>query len=95
MADKDYVGEVGKPIEIDMGVDISAATNLVLRVLKPDGTEVEWTPVIYALKYLRYLTVDADDFSVDGVYFINPDFTLAGLAGRKKTVSFRVYDAFM
>lgn len=87
---KVYVGDVGTIIEIDMGEDISTATNLKLIVQKPNMTEVEWIPTIYGTNYLRYKTV-ANDLNTDGRYMINPVLTLGEWSGSADTVFFDVF----
>ena len=42
MADKVYIDEIGKPLRLDAGENISAATALSISVRKPDGTEDSW-----------------------------------------------------
>lgn len=75
-----FVGDIGTEILINMQRDISTATNCSLTVKKPDGTIVTWTPTIYQVKYFRYITV-LNDLDQDGVYQIQPQFTLGTWTG--------------
>ena len=70
---KSYVGEIGKEIVVDCGIDLSAFDPpLVLSVRKPDGTEVEWTGSAYDTTKIRYVTVE-DDLDQAGNYHVQAD----------------------
>ena len=89
---KIYVNDIGVVIEIDMGESLSTATNLKLKVRKPDNTKVEWTPTVYGegFNYLRYITV-ANDLDLAGVWKIQPSLTLGSWSGLADTVSFEIF----
>jgi len=89
---KIYVNDIGVVIEIDMGESLSTATNLKLKVRKPDNTKVEWTPTVYGegFNYLRYITV-ANDLNLAGVWKIQPSLTLGSWSGLADTVSFEIF----
>jgi hypothetical protein len=101
MAGKLYVGDFRTFIIVDTKVDLTGAINLALRVKKPDGTLVVWSPVIIHTvnfkKYLRY-TVGATDFDQAGEYEIQAyaevpqDGTF--WEGHGETAKFVVYDRF-
>ena len=93
MTDRHYVGEVGTVITVDCGSDISGATGTILKVRKPDGTEVEWTATIYDSNYLRYTTV-AGDFNKAGTYHVQAHLTLAGWTGHGETAEFPIYEEY-
>ena len=93
MADKHYVGEYGTVITVDCGSDITGATNLILKVRKPNGTEVEWVATIYNSNYLRY-TVVVDDFDQVGTYHLQASLTLVGWNGPGETTEFEIYDEY-
>ena len=93
MENKIYIGDVGTAIRIDMSEDISAATNLKLKDQKPDGSEVDWIPVIDASNYLLYETVDKD-IDHAGIYRINPQMALGDWSGSGDTVEFTVYNFY-
>ncbi len=90
MANKSYVGDIGTIIEVDMGTDISHASLVELHVKKPGGSSVEWTGAVYDTNYIRYSTVDGD-FSLPGLYLVNPYIEIGNWKGYGETVSFRVY----
>jgi hypothetical protein len=92
MADKVYVGDVGTVVDVDCGESLVAATGQVLKVRKPNGTEVSWTASI-STNSLRHTTI-AGDFDLVGTYFIQPYLTITGWTGHGKTVSFEVYSRF-
>jgi len=93
MAGKHYINEVDTDIVVDCGCDISAATDTVLKVKKPDGTEVEWAASIYDTNYLKY-TAQAGDLSPAGRYLLQSSLVLAGWTGRGETASFIIYEHF-
>jgi len=93
-----YIGEIGTEIIVDCGIDISTATNYKLYVQKPDGTRATWTPTIYTPlggepNYLKYSTV-VGDFSVSGLYAIQPYIELGSWKGRGQTVFYYIYNFF-
>ena len=94
MSEKPRVGDVGTPITLDMGTDISGATGLDFEVRKPSypdtGGVENWTPTVYNSNYLRYTNVTGD-FDEEGVYEIVPGLTLGLWVGHGNPVSFRVY----
>jgi len=94
MSGKVRVGDIGTTIIVDMGVDISAATDLNFQVRKPSypltGGEENWTPIIYNTNYLKYV-ITTGDFDEEGTYEIVPSLILGGWSGSADPVSFRVY----
>ena len=90
---KVYKNDVGTVVLIDMGMDISDATEMVINVLKC-GVETTWTPEVYESNYLKY-TIVAGDLDTVGTYYLQPQLTFAdGWSGRGNTVSFDVYDEY-
>lgn len=87
---KIFVGDIGTYIILDMQVDISLATNLNFKVVKPDETEEDWEPEIYNERYLRYQTVEGD-LNVSGRYDIQPSLTIGDWTGSGNPVKFIVY----
>ena len=93
MSNKIYVGDVGTTILVDMGEDISSATNLALEVKKPDGSIVEWVPTVSDKNFLKYI-IKAGDLTLEGTYTINPKLTLGDWSGRGDTTLFVVSGQF-
>jgi hypothetical protein len=94
MQDKVYVDTVGLEVIIDMGDSVVGATNIVLNVMKPGGTETTWGAAnVYLTRFIRYLTV-ANDINEVGLYKIQPEFELDGWSGPTKTVSFRAWNRY-
>jgi len=92
---KVYLGDVGTVIRVDMGADISAATDVVLNVLKPDGTEDEWTADVDVVdsEDIIYTTVEGDLDQV-GEYLIQPALTFESWEGMGETVRLVVYPPY-
>ena len=93
MTDKYYVGDVGTEIIVDCGTAITGATDLKLKVQKPDATTAEWTATIDGTDNLKYTTIDGD-FSVAGTYLVQASLTLSGWTGLGETAHFIIYDPY-
>ena len=89
MADKHYEATIGSDIIVNVGENITGATNLKLKVRKPDNTLVEWIPTIYNSNYLKY-TVQESDWSMPGVYKLHAYLTIDGWTGHGDMVEFTV-----
>lgn len=90
---KMYVGNVGGVIILDTKTDITGATGIVMKVKKPDNTEVEWSSAVYNSNYVKY-TIVADDLNMQGDYQVQAYFTLSGWTGRGETATFEVHKHF-
>ncbi len=57
-----YLGDEGTILYLKTGVDLSTAIDFSIKVLKPDNTEVEWTPIIDTIdgSRLKYEILDTD-----------------------------------
>lgn len=92
---KIYVGDIGTVIIIDMGANISGATNIKFIVNKPDAsnpgqnTEVEWVAIISGTSAFKY-NIQIDDLDIDGYYEIRPEFSLGTWSGSGNKVGFPV-----
>ena len=88
MATELYVGTYGVILEINMGADMSGATNLVLKMQKPDSSVVTLSPVTIVGQYLKY-TIVAGNLNLAGTYSLQPTFDLgvAHILGRTMTFS--------
>ncbi len=84
-----YQGTVGLVIDIDLGETIAAATGISIKVKKPDGSEMTWTPTISGTQILRYTTI-ANDLATAGRYVLQPLLTLGGWTGYANPVSLTV-----
>lgn len=100
MPNKIFLGDVGTIILIDMGENISAATNITLDIIAPksyvnsDGSVSDgktWTPTIEGTNFLKY-TIVAGDLDQIGIYKINPKLKLGDWIGHGETVEFEVFN---
>jgi len=87
---KIYVGDVGTEIIVDCGEDITNGVDPVLKVLLPDGTEVEWTCSVVETTKLRHVS-DANTFKVKGQHKLQAYPNLPNWIGRGKTKAITVY----
>lgn len=88
---KPFVNDIGTKLVIDMHTDLTGATALKFSVIKPTGIKVTWTPTIFNTSMLSY-TIQAGDLDTDGVYVVQPSFSLPVNGSYSGTmVSFEVY----
>ncbi len=90
---KHYKGEIGTKIVVDCGCDISGATQVLLRVKKPDKSIVVWRPEIYNKNYLKYI-VQNGDFDLPGTYYLQAYIQIGGWTGLGETCTFLISPEF-
>ena len=90
---KSFVGDVGAKIHIDCGRDVSGATGVLFKVKKPDGTEVDVTPVISGTNWFVY-TVESDHWDQAGDFLYQWYGTLGTFTGLGETAEHTVYATF-
>ena len=88
-----YLGDIGTEIIVDVCSDISTATLVSLKVMKPDGTEHTWVGTVYQTQYIRYIT-QVGDFDQVGEYRVQPYIEMPGWEGRGDTATFKVSATF-
>ena len=93
MSDKSYVRDIGTILEVDCGIDISAATTHNLMIQKPDLTAVELVGIVYNSNYIRYTTIDGD-LDQAGVYRIQSKIVISAWEGLGETAKLRIYDPY-
>lgn len=93
MADKHYKGEVGTEILVDCGCVITGASDITLKIKKPDGTKVDWDAIIDGTNFLKHTTI-ASDFSLPGKYYLQASLTISSWAGLGETTTFIIYSSF-
>lgn len=91
---KIYVGDFGTVLDVDVGEDISAATELKIRATKPDGTTiVEWVSGLQGSSTVRYTFADGD-LDTAGVWKLQAKVTNASGVWYGETVPLRIYALF-
>jgi len=91
-----YVNTIGLSIIIDMGRDMSGSASRVLEVMLPGGTVTQWTSIgVHPdnSNWIVYTTVSGS-LPQEGLYRLQPSFTLGGWSGLGQTISFRVYGEY-
>jgi len=94
---KFYVGDLGTAVLVDVGTDITGATNPKLFVTKPTSGEELWTVSVYTdpitglTQYLRHNT-SGESFTEPGIYSAQPKLTHTGWTGRGETDTFEVHN---
>lgn len=91
--DKIYKDSLGLTLRVDVGRDVTGATNLELEVLKPDGTEATFTATLVDLQYLEYTTI-AGDLDQAGKYRIQSSMAFQGWTGRGESCEMYVFDNY-
>jgi hypothetical protein len=93
---KYYVGDLGTAVIVDVGTDITGATETSLRVEKPTSGEVTWEAGVYSdpdtglTQYLKH-TTDAGSFTEAGIYAVQAKLTHSGWIGSGDTTQFEVH----
>jgi hypothetical protein len=90
---KIYVSDWGVIIRAYTGINLTGATSLKYKVIKPDGRLVEWTPTVESPAtdgYLTYTTVSGD-LDSGGLYKLNAYVVFASGVFTGETCTFRVY----
>lgn len=62
-----YVGDIGHKIILDVGVDITGATEMQIKYRKPGGEMGHWDAIEEGIEQISYLT-KADDFDYAGTW---------------------------
>jgi len=92
---KVYKDDTGTVFQVDVGVDISAASTVDLKVRKPDGSIVTWTGSINGSVNTQIdYTIVTDDLDQTGKYTLQSYVVTATWTGRGESVGFLVYDNF-
>jgi len=90
---KNYVGDYGVVIKLDIGTNISAASVKSISVKKPSGAVATWIPDIYGTNYLEYTTVSGD-LDESGIWTVQPSISVGSFVGKGETSTFTIYDSF-
>ena len=89
-----HVGDIGTPVRYTTTTDISDASTLTLKYLKPDGSGStiagEWTASVYATYSAQYTTTAATDLDQEGTWILQVYADLAAWAGHAEKKEFTV-----
>jgi hypothetical protein len=91
--DKIYVGDIGTEIVLDLGINVSGASTLNMKVKKPSGVVVTWTAVVDGGTLIKHVC-EAGDLDRAGIYLIQAFVAIGGFSGHSVTVEVPVYDRF-
>lgn len=91
---KNYVGDVGTLLRVEVGTDISDATLVRLYITKPDTTTDTWTGAVSDCgKEIRY-TIESGDWDQDGEYLLQSYVVTPAGTWFGDTVAFIISDVF-
>ena len=88
--DKHYLNEIGTEIIINCGSDVSTASKVEIRVLKPNG-EAVWIPDKIEKEKVSYITKQGD-LDASGFYYIQVYVEQDNWKGLGETATLRIYD---
>jgi hypothetical protein len=90
---KIYQNDWGVVFSVLVSIDLTLATAYKLKIIKPDGRNVEWIPTVVSPAtsgYLTYTSVSGD-LDVVGNYKLNAYVTFTTGVFTGETAVFRVY----
>jgi hypothetical protein len=90
---KIYKNDWGVVFSVSTGIDLTNATAYKLKIIKPDGRNVEWSCTVATPAtsgFLSYTSVSGD-LDVDGNFKLNAYITFANGVFTGETAVFRVY----
>lgn len=92
---KIYKDDVGTEIILDCETDITNALSFIIKVRKPDKTEVEWVAELKPNETtkMRYF-IQEGDLDQKGKYFVQAYPDLDTWQGRGETAEIIVYDHY-
>ena len=89
-----FVGDIGVEVTLDCKRDISDATNVAIKVRKPNGHEVSWPAAfVPGTTTIRYVTQDGD-LDKAGSYRLQAYMTLGEWTGRGEVAVLKVREIF-
>jgi hypothetical protein len=97
---KIYVDDIGVEIRLDVGQSLTGATEIKIKVEKPDGTTASWTATAYSDQVITYTTTSAGtpavtDLNVAGKYKLQAYVKWGDTSvHRGETYTMRVYDHY-
>lgn len=90
-----YKDTIGLTVNVETGVNVSAATGIVFHVKKPNGKWYTWSAGITVQgddnSILRYMT-QSGDLNYAGWYLLYPSLTLGGFIGKGNPDRFLIED---
>jgi hypothetical protein len=91
MSDTIFVGDKGTEILLDTLEDITTATSVAIRVVKPDATVVSWTGAVSATTKVRYVTsLVTSDFDQSGTWILQAYVVMPSWIGYGEEVELEV-----
>ena len=90
---KVYVVDVGTEIRLDVGVDLSGATEVGIAVLNPNGVESLWIGDPLGTTKVKYV-IQADDMPVPGAWKLQAKLVMPTGIWFGETVTLNVYKKF-
>ena len=89
-----HVGDIGTIMRYTTTTDVSGASTLTLKYLKPDGSGStiagEWTASVYSTYSAQFTTTAATDLDQEGTWILQVYADLAAWAGHAEKKEFTV-----
>lgn len=89
--DRVHKGDIGRKIIMDAGEDLTDATVIQLKYVKPDGTTGYWSGSRQSLQYAFYITQAEDDLDQVGKWLVQLYVEIDSSKIHGKMESFQVY----
>jgi len=86
-----FQGDIGTKIILNAGQDISSATVLKIKYIKPDNTTGEWAAVLECTDSVSYIT-QTGDLDVPGTWRVQLYVDLGSWKGSGSIVRFGVHE---
>lgn len=71
-----FKDDYGYPVTLDTEIDVTGATSVKIKVIKPDDSLAEWSSYVYGTTKIRHILVSGE-LNLAGTYYLNA-FALNG-----------------
>ena len=89
-----YIGSIGIPLNIETGVDLTLAVEVVIEVEKPSKKKYSWEASLYQTTNVRKILLEGDLDEV-GIYYLQAKVKmLDGSVKYGATTAMKVYDSY-
>lgn len=95
MSGSGYIGDSGSIILVETNIVLTGADYIKLNVYTPNKETKVWTASIDPTnnKYIKYVVQDGD-FSVSGIYYLQPEVSVGGFKGKGETIKITIKQSF-
>jgi len=93
---KIFKNDIGVAFRVFAGIDLTDASEIIMKVKKPSGTEVEWTAIVDEdNSYYAYYASASSDLDLEGQWRLSLEVTFPDTSSfQGETAYFTVYKQF-